>query len=254
MASFSHIWNKPRLHALQVPMIISQPSEIETSDDWLTTQLAQLFKYDLERSSLPSCPPCQGAPTRSPIFHFFSPGPKATTSPIVSWPGIRGLESQSQVQSCRKRENVGGSKYKEFIAPACTPASEWQTPVARTLMRIWPSPGCRSSTSSRVSGAFASLKSAALNVFGRLGAMPRVDFGDCSGEKMPVSNYSKWKIGAHVGEDEDLYSASQIGIQVGSNMLSDGSSTTARSSVSVHEEGQEGHGVTDRSTDVSCTY
>ena len=61
---------------------------------------------------------------------------------------------------------------------------------------------------------------------------------------------SKWRMeyfGAHDGEDGDLYSAPQIGIHVGSKMLSDGSSTTA-GLFCVHEEGQEGHGVTDRST------
>ncbi len=42
--------------------------------------------------TVPSCPPCQAAPTRSPTCHFFSEGPRATTSPITSWPGMRGLQ------------------------------------------------------------------------------------------------------------------------------------------------------------------
>lgn len=61
--------------------------------------------------------------------------------------------------------------YNVFIAPACTMASEWQTPVARTLTRIWPSTGIFSSMSSKVRGALASLNRAALYVFGRFGAM-----------------------------------------------------------------------------------
>ena len=56
MSSLSHIWNRPLLQLLHVP----------------------------------SWPPCHGPPARSPSFHFFSPGPTATTMPMTSWPGMRG--------------------------------------------------------------------------------------------------------------------------------------------------------------------
>jgi len=59
---------------------------------------------------IPSWPPCHGAPTRSPIFHSFSPGPTATTLPIVSCPGIIGLSSYTQrpLLILRVRLELGG--------------------------------------------------------------------------------------------------------------------------------------------------
>jgi len=66
--SFSHIWNKPRLQDLQVPGL----NKLMPSDHPVHPRL------------IPSCPPCHGPPTRSPFFHFFSPGPVATTVPITS--------------------------------------------------------------------------------------------------------------------------------------------------------------------------
>jgi len=58
MASLLHIWKLPRLHCLHVP----------------------------------SCPPCQGPPTRSPSDHLSTPSPSLTMSPTTSWPGMRGLQ------------------------------------------------------------------------------------------------------------------------------------------------------------------
>lgn len=118
---------------------------------------------------LPSWPPCQAPPARSPIFHTFSLGPTATTSPTVSWPGTIGLASGQHHSSS---ENQVPGSYKGLPrAPDCTIRSEWQTPVARTLIRISPSPGSFSSRSSMVSGSLAFLKRAALNVFGSDGDM-----------------------------------------------------------------------------------
>ena len=57
MASLLHIWKLPRLHCLHVP----------------------------------SWPPCQGPPTRSPSDHLSTPSPSLTMSPTTSWPGMRGL-------------------------------------------------------------------------------------------------------------------------------------------------------------------
>ena len=131
---------------------------------------------------------------------------------------IRGLEYGDWKIRVRSRYTWNGEswriKYKVFIiAPACTPASEWQTPVARTLIRIWPSSGCRSSTSSTASGAFASLKIAALNVLGRLGAMLRVDCVDCSEDELQLSKGKMNSDRGHAGEDGALYRAPQIHVQ-----------------------------------------
>lgn len=64
--------------------------------------------------------------------------------------------------------------YKGFPNdPTCTLASLWHTPVARTLMRISPSRGSFSSTSSKVRGSLAFLKTAVLKVLGRAGDMLR---------------------------------------------------------------------------------
>ena len=70
--------------------------------------------------------------------------------------------------------NAGTTDKGLPITPVGTMASEWQTPTARTLMRTSPSPGCFSSTSSRVNGASFSIKRAALKDLGRSGAMPMV--------------------------------------------------------------------------------
>jgi len=98
MVSLSHIWKSPMLQARQD---LTKSVEFEVS----------------VTATYPSWPPCQGPPTRSPTFHFFSPSPTATTSPTPSCPGTLG-------------------KVLPNIA-CCTALSEWHTPQARTFTRIW---------------------------------------------------------------------------------------------------------------------
>lgn len=77
-------------------------------------------------------------------------------------------------RDCQDNDRNGprARTYKGFPKrPACTSASLWHTPVARTLISISPTPGSFNSTSSKVRGSSAFLKRAALNVLGREGDM-----------------------------------------------------------------------------------
>lgn len=89
--------------------------------------------------------------------------------------------------------------YNVFIAPAWTRASEWQTPVARTLIRIWPSAGIFNSISSKVRGALAALNTAALYVFGRLGAIMEIVVEGCYGRPGVLLRWLKY------GQDVVVY-------------------------------------------------
>ena len=60
------------------------------------------------------------------------------------------------------------------LAVLTTTLSLWHTPQASTLMRTSPAEGSLTGTSSMLKGASFSLKSAALQVFGIEGDMPRV--------------------------------------------------------------------------------
>lgn len=114
--------------------------------------------------TIPSWAPCHPPPTRSPVCQVFSPGPTATTSPTISWPGTIGLR-HIRYDASRSRHNTTHNGFPQ--AAVCTSASLWQTPVARTLIRTSPSIGSFRSTSSKVSGSLTFLKMATLNFLGR---------------------------------------------------------------------------------------
>ena len=73
-------------------------------------------------SQCPQAPPSQATPTAAPIAGLETPGPCATTWPVISWPGMSGRA-------------LGG-----FQSPSTAWMSEWQTPQAATRMSTSPGP------------------------------------------------------------------------------------------------------------------
>ena len=71
---------------------------------------------------MPQCPPCQPMPTRSPALQAGVPGPTASTTPAISWPGTRGNASPGQ-------------------RPSFVSTSLWQIPEASMRTRTNPGRG-----------------------------------------------------------------------------------------------------------------
>jgi hypothetical protein len=84
-------------------------------------------------SQWPQLPPNQPTPTRAPFAHPTTPGPTASITPAISWPGTMG-------------NGTLGNK------PSLAIESLWHTPQACTFTRTSPSPGSGRSRSTSSNG------------------------------------------------------------------------------------------------------